>query len=284
MNCQSVKDKSGLLVDAELPVAEREAVERHLVHCDACRKELRAVKEIALILASPPDAVLPDTLWPAIEQRLDEPARHSFALRSRWPLAAAVALAVGAGLFAVVSRGSRLEASSLDFRLLLDEVQIDAQAAFTRFLDRHGAEKVSASQARRDGANLSLGLPDVLPGDFRLQSVYRFRIAGQAGFAAIYDREGEFLGAVFHPLVKEEEFGTYKDQPCTVGQYRGHKVQAGEWALIHVTGRPRCGCAGVCHCTPTCHCVLSRLKEDAELLDVLAAVAPKPAPSSDPAP
>jgi hypothetical protein len=51
-------------------------------------------------------------------------------------------------------------------------------------------------------------------------------------------------------------------------------VKVGEWRLVHLTDRTKCHCSGACHCVLTCQCVLSKLNEDTELPNVLAAVTP----------
>jgi hypothetical protein len=82
--------------------------------------------------------------------------------------------------------------------------------------------------------------------------------------AAEYLRDdGEFLGAVFHPPVQEEDHGSHKDHPAVIGKHRGRKVEVGEWSLVHLTD------------PTTCHCVLSRLDEVTELPSVMAAMAPE---------
>ena len=67
---------------------------------------------------------------------------------------------------------------------------------------------------------------------------------------------------LFHRPVQKEDYGTHKDHACVVGKHRGHKVEVGQWRLVHLTD------------PTTCHCVLSRLDEQTELPAVMAAVAP----------
>ena len=102
----------------------------------------------------------------------------------------------------------------------------------------------------------------MLPVGFRLQQVYVLQFGEHPGLAASYDRDGEFLGVIFHRPVRDEQFGTHKDYDCVVGKHRGHEVKVGPWRLVHLTD------------PTTCHCVLSKLDESTGLSEVLAAVAP----------
>jgi hypothetical protein len=178
-------------------------------------------------------------------------------------LAAAVVLAVGLGVFGPVWTGSSAQASTVDFSVLLNALPLDAQKAFRKFLVLYDAKEGSPVEARRYAPDLNFDLPAVLPGGFRLEGVYLLRFGELAGVAATYDRDGEFLGAVFHPPVDKENFGPHRDYPCVVGRHEGHKVSVGEWKLVHLMD------------PTTCHCVLSRLDERTELPAVMAAVAPE---------
>jgi len=65
---------------------------------------------------------------------------------------------------------------------------------------------------------------------------WRLLFGAHPGVAATYDRDGEFLGTVLHAAVQQEDFGTHRDYECVVGKHRGHKVEVGEWMLVHLTG------------------------------------------------
>jgi len=166
-------------------------------------------------------------------------------------------------MFGLSSLESTAHASTVDFGVLLDALPLDAQKAFRKFLIRYDAKPSTPIAAKRNAADLNFDTPPVLPGGFRLQAVYELRIGGTKGIAAAYDRDGEFLGAVFHPPMKYEKFGSHENLPCIVGEHCGHKVQVGEWKLVHLTD------------PTTCHCLLSRLDEQSEMPAVMAAIAPK---------
>lgn len=284
MICKEVTEQLGPFLDSESPEATRHELEAHLATCDSCRAELEAIRATTAPLASPPTAVVPDTLWTAIEQRLDSEERvgaptepqHRRALRTRptWlrrvplALAAVFVLAVGLRILGPMWTGSSAQASTVDFSVLLDALPRDAQEAFSKFLTHYDAKKSSPAEARRFAPDLSFGVPEILPGGFQRQDVYVLSFGELAGVAVTYDRNGEFLGAVFHRPVHKENFGPHKDYPCVVGKHEGHKVSVGEWKLVHLMD------------PTTCHCVLSRLDERTELPDVMSAVAPDMQPGT----
>ncbi len=279
MTCEKTIEQLGPFLDGELPSAVRDDLEAHLVTCSSCQAELEAFREMAAELAAPPTMLVPDALWTAIERRLDEgvqttrgaePQRGSASVRRPlWirciplALAAVVVLAVGLSMFDSVWTGSSAQASTVDFSVLLDALPLDAQKAFTKFLVLYDAKESSPAEARRYAPDLNFDVPEVLPGGFRLEGVYLLRFGKLPGVAAMYDRDGEFLGVVFHPPVDKENFGPHRDYPCVVGRHEGHKVSVGQWKLVHLMD------------PTTCHCLLSRLDEQTELPGIMAAVAPE---------
>lgn len=191
-----------------------------------------------------------------------------FAASSAWraPLrlatAAAVVLAVGMGLVAVLSNEPQALASEMDFTCLLDALPFDAESAFGAFVAQYHGRRTTALEAKRFASKLNFAIPDELPGGFNLKEVFVLRVGAHAGVAARYDRQGQLLAAIFHPPVRKEDFGSHKDYPCVIGQHRGHMVAVDGWKMVHVTD------------PTTCHCVLSQLDDSSELPAVLAAVAP----------
>jgi hypothetical protein len=240
-----------------------------------CRAKLEALRDLAAELAAPADVPVPETLWASIERRLDDepqttasrdlakPAAHATWFR-RGPLALAalVVLAVGLGMLGLVWMEPRATASTVDFSVLLDALPRDARGAFSRFLGLYDARESSLAEARHYAPDLNFDVPEVLPGGFHVQAVYLLRFGELAGVAATYDRNGEFLGVVFHRPVNKENFGPHKDYPCAVGRHEGHKVSVGQWKLVHLMD------------PTTCHCVLSRLNEQGELPAVMRAITP----------
>jgi len=271
--CQTIRELLGPYLDDEATPSQRAQVESHLLNCDDCADQLDELRSLAATLRDSVPVTVPRSLWGAIERRLEaQPAgrlRFLDFMRSRSFLAAAASIAVfiGLGLFTLHWSGTRsaVEASTVDFAVLLDSLQHDAVGAFENFLSKYQAVATTPVEAKRFATELSFDLPLTLPGGFILQKTYRLRFGDKPGVAAQYSRNGEFLGVIFHAPVLREHFGTHKDRDCVVGKHRGHRVPVGEWSLVHLTD------------PTTCHCVLSRLDESTELPAVMAAVAPRSA-------
>ena len=272
MGCEQIERQLGRYLDKELSAAERDEVERHLGFCSSCRAELEELRDLVDGIAQPASVGVPDGLWAAIERRLGRservappaPSGRRLWLRSApWAIAAGVVLAVGLGLVGLSSLDTTAHASTVDFGMLLDALPLDAQKAFRKFLVRYDAKPTTPVAAKRIAPDLNFDTPAELPGGFRLQSVYQLRMGKSVGIAAAYDRDGEFLAVVFHPPMKHEKFGSHENYPCIVGEHCGHKVQVGEWSLVHLTD------------PTTCHCLLSRLDEKSQMPAVMAAIAPK---------
>lgn len=270
MCCELIERQLGRYVDKELSVAQRGQVEAHLEFCSNCRTELEELRELVGGIAQPISSNAPDSLWESIERRLvrvesaDFPTQtiqHLWLRRVPWAIAAGVVLAVVLGMFGR-SLDTSARASTVDFGVLLDALPLDAPKAFRKFLLRYDAKPTTPIAAKRAASNLNFDTPTLLPGGFRLKSVYELRIAGTRGIAAAYDRDGEFLAVVFHPPMKHEKFGSHENYPCVIGGQCGHKVQVGEWKLVHLAD------------PSTCHCLLSRLDVSDEIPRVMRAIAP----------
>jgi len=263
----------GRYLDGELPASERTEVESHLKQCTECREALDDLRRLAAGIADSDRVEVPASLWVRIARGLDHAQRRPAAPTAQisrpvrwrvtpWAIAASLVLAVGLGLFGVSSIEPSAQASSVDFGVLLDALPLDAQKAFRKFLVRYDAKPVTPVAAKRIAAELNFETPAVLPGGFELQSVYQLRIGESVGIAAAYERDGEFLAAVFHRPMKHERFGSHENYPCVIGEHCGHKVQVGDWKLVHLTD------------PTTCHCLLSRLDEQTEMPAVMKAIAP----------
>jgi len=272
MGCEEIERQLGRYVDKELSAAERDEVEAHLGFCSSCRAELEELRDLVDRIARSDTVSVPDSLWASIEQRLDQthmpaslppPVRRLRLRAAPWAIAAGVVLAVGLGLVGLSSLDTTAHASTVDFGVLLDALPLDAQKAFRKFLVRYDAKPTTPVAAKRIAPDLNFDTPAELPGGFRLQSVYQLRMGKSVGIAAAYDRDGEFLAVVFHPPMKHEKFGSHENYPCVIGEHCGHKVQVGEWSLVHLTD------------PTTCHCLLSRLDEQSQMPTVMAAIAPK---------
>ena len=270
MTCDGIRERLGAYLDGEVSSEEGARVREHLGACTACSAELEDLRLLANGLVAGGRAAVPQELWPSIENRLDRNAAGFGSVRRLWArspfarrfaAAALFALAVGAIGFGLFPWDRAASATEIDFSVLLDGLSFDVDAAFTQFVEQHSGEESSIEQAMQFASALNFAIPPELPGGFRLKAVFILRIGAQPGVATRYDREGEFLAAIFHPPVRKEDFGSHKDYECVVGQHRGHAVSVGQWTMVHVTD------------PTTCHCVLSRLNQS-ELPPILRAVAP----------
>lgn len=274
MRCEQTADRLGAYLDGELASAEQAGVAAHLAECPACARELAELKALATGLSEVGPVDVPAKLWSRIERALD----HADATKprldrraGRWlrrrPLSMAAAIVflvtIGSVLFSGPDTGGgQAQASTVDFGMLLRDLSFNPKKAIRRFLVRYRGEAITPRAAKRFAPDLNFELPAELPGGYGLAAVYGLRFGGAPGIAAQYARNGDVVVVVFHPPVGREDFGTYRDYPCMIGKHRGHKVSVGDWNLVHLTD------------PTTCHCILSRIREDAALSPVLAAVAP----------
>jgi len=280
MQCERICGQLGPYLDGELPQSLRCEVKAHLSVCANCSAELDSLRQVADALIPQEAVQVPETLWSTIEEHLDSnrrqvtprgPRAAKFQLfRMPTSAAASVAFAIGVGLSVIAllqETTPRASASTVDFSVLLDALPLDAQRAFRKFLTLYSAREIQPYTAHAGAPDLDFEIPETLPGGFRREAVYALRFGDAPGIAAEYYRDdGEFLAALFHPPVKQEDFGTHNDRPCVVGQHRGHTVEVGPWRLVHLTD------------PSTCHCVLSRLDLEREVPAVMAAVAPRSTP------
>lgn len=271
MNCDAVQECLGAYADGEASPNLARELEAHLASCPACACELASIRELASALAPATPTAVPPNLWSAIESRLptqrEKPRQgwFEFATSRRLAIAATILLTVGLGTGLIIWGGdgaSQARAATIDFGVLLDGLSFGPESAFQKFLTQHAGQPISTAKAKQIGRKLNFAVPDALPGGFRRQGLFSLRIGDHDGIAGSYARGKEFLAVIFHPPVKQEDFGTHRDYPCVVGQHHGHRVDVGEWKLVHLTD------------PTTCHCVLSRLDEKAELPAIFAAIAP----------
>ncbi|MFO0839802.1 MAG: zf-HC2 domain-containing protein [Phycisphaerae bacterium] len=265
--CDAMRELLGPYVDGEGSPETRAAIEAHVCACAECRREVEGIRELGDRIAAGAQSRVPPGLWGRIESRLSaaaprRPLVRIFRLRSVLVAAACLVLSVGAYFAVLESLSSRAEAATVNFAALLDGLPVDAERAFRQFVALYRGRRVSAIEARRHAAQLNFALPPALPGGFELREAFALQIGDNPAAAAVYRRNGEFVGTIFHRAIHPEEYGTYRDHPCVVGEHRGHRVEVGAWRLVHVTD------------ATTCHCVLSRLDGESELPPILDAVAP----------
>lgn len=268
MCCDEMREKLGPYVDGEGSPEARAAIEAHLCTCQHCRCEVGRLQDLGARIRNGGPVCVPPALWGRIEAELGETARprripRLLRLRPVLTAAACLLLTVGGGYFLLTQGlGTRADAATVNFSVLLDGLSVDAEAAFRQFVQLYRGRPVSASQARRHASQLNFDLPSNLPGGFELEGAFALQIGEAPAAAATYRRGSEFIGTIFHRAIHPEDYGTHRDRPCVVGEHRGHQVQVGGWRLVHVTD------------ATTCHCVLSRLDETQELPPILQALAP----------
>jgi hypothetical protein len=96
--CERAREWASLRLDDELSVLEEEILERHLEHCDACRRFEEGIRLATARIRSTP-AETPSTPMPVPSRR-----RVITAYRRRTALVAAAALALGALIGSFVER------------------------------------------------------------------------------------------------------------------------------------------------------------------------------------
>lgn len=276
MTCREITNLLGSYLDGELSRFEAKVVREHVMRCARCRGELASIESLALAIAHAPAPQRPSGLWQTIEAQLARPigadaAKVGVTRPFRLKRVAAIivfALLVGTGFWVLRGSDHAAQAATIDFGVLLDTLPLDPPKAFYRFLTLYGAVEIKAAQAHEFASRLDFEIPATLPGGFERMAVYGLRFGDNPGVATRYERDGEFLAAIFHPAVHPEQFGTHQDYPCVVGDHHGHKVSIGEWHMVHLTD------------PGTCHCLLSRLDE-VELSRIFKAVAPRSVPVSE---
>jgi anti-sigma factor RsiW len=80
--------------DGELPPARAKRVGEHLARCGDCRRRLEDVSFGMRLAEKLPFADAPDSVWPALRDRLNRPPVGRFSLRALRPVAAALSGAV----------------------------------------------------------------------------------------------------------------------------------------------------------------------------------------------
>lgn len=275
MCCDDMRELLGPYVDGEVSPDTCAAIDAHICACEHCRYEVGRLQELGNRIQAGGAVCIPPALWERIEGRLCaapmlHPDRRRLGVRLIVAAAACLVLAVGGGyLFLTQGMATRAEAATVDFSKLLDGLPVDAERAFREFVQFYKGRHMTAPEVRRHASQLNFELPQTLPGGFELDEAFGLQIGDAPAAAAIYRRAGEFVGTIFHRAIHQEDYGTHRDHACVIGEHRGHRVQVGDWRLVHVTD------------ATTCHCVLSRLDEAEELPAILRSVAPDFKPGTD---
>jgi hypothetical protein len=295
MKCEH-SEQIGIYLDGELPASESQDLERHFHECSACRQKLDLTRALiaSFAVASANPIQAPAHLWNRIETQLRGPqhkpvprllrifkrpvaaagslaillrgANNSIAVRARVVSAAAsLAILLGGAAFIgiwVNSSAQVAQATSIDYRVLLDGLPDNVDASVARFLQHYRAEPMDVSAIQQAAAPMRFNLPNELPGGFKLKQAYRLQFSHSPGFAATYRRDSEPLFVFFHTPVNKTVVGVHRQSHCDVAGRGGQCVAVGPWQLIHFTD------------PTTCHCLLSRIEREEDLHAVLKAVSP----------
>lgn len=277
MDCISAREELGPYLDGELSAERVAALETHLRTCPPCAVERSRLQNlVAQIQSSSPQVPAPaPDLWDRIEARLETRRRQSpFTRLLHRPLAMAASLAIllGAGAsvaFWLNQSAQVAQADTVDYRILLDGVAKDADAAVDRFLKHYQAIPMDAGAITTQSSPLHFAIPQMLPGEYRLQDSYQIRIGRREAYAARYrrDSDGDMVFTCFHRPMNKTLLGVHRESHCALAK-GSHAVEAGPWQLIHFTD------------PTTCHCLLSRETSEPLLREMLAAISPQLAASS----
>jgi mycothiol system anti-sigma-R factor len=274
MGCQDARERMGARLDDELSAVAQAELEEHLRSCAGCAEEFEAEQSVVETLhraAGGDEVNAPPTLWASIAGRLDEaervrlPARLAGMLHRPMALAASLAIVIGVGVFLAIllSPGAdTVEATVVDYSVLLDGLGANAEEAVQRFLGHYGAVEVDPGKAQDTAPTLRFAVPAELPGGYRREHVYRLRFGTSPGVAACYHRGSEPLVVFFHPPMTGTRLGVHRESDCPVAGREGHRIDVGPWRLIHFTD------------PTTCHCLLSRLDREEDVFAVMGGIAP----------
>ncbi len=271
INCQAAREQLGAYADGEISSGNAAEIEQHVRQCPTCTHELAGLRQMIDRFADATAVKVPPELWSSIERRLDEvPPNGQIArpvLRRRWLFAAAAGMAavIGGGLLAGIwlrSGADTAMADEVNFELLLDELAVDVDSAFGKFVRFHQAEPIVPEAALTVAADLRFAVPRELPRGFQLEKVYRFALGAGTGIAASYRSGREPMLVFFHRPTHGEHLGMRAEVDCIVEGQQVHSVEVGPWRLVHFTD------------PTTCHCVLSKLDVEKDLPAVFAAIAP----------
>ena len=249
MGCTTTHEEIGLYVDGELPPERAALLRAHLSGCTCCGERVARLGDLAIACRPGPSAPCapPAELWERIECQLDLHRRRQWIHRLiHRPLAMAASAAVllGAGVFMAfwLSHSTQVaRADAVDYRILLDGIARDADAAIDRFLNHYEAHPISSEAMQAEKTPLHFRIPAELPGGYELRQGYRIRIGNTAGYAAKYRREndGDVVFTCFHKPVNKTLLGIHRDSHCALAQ-GSHCVEVGPWQLIHFTDPSAC--------------------------------------------
>jgi anti-sigma-K factor RskA len=162
-----LKDDASAYALGSLDPADRASFEAHLAECDECAAEVRSLRRVAAALAgtvplaTPPPDVRRRVLHSlSARSAMERESRDVERMQRTWlPLAAALILAVGAGVYA-----ARLQTRVADLEARLQQAIVQASAA-----DR------AVTDARRVSAELQVSM-----GVLAAPDLVRIDLAGQA--------------------------------------------------------------------------------------------------------
>ncbi len=205
MTCESARDRLDDYVAGRLDPAAAEHLRDHLRTCTGCRLDEAAARFLAPKVAALPRGVDPTRpLWDDIDRRIRRRARVG--VRHWLPLAAALALIVGAGSWAALlfSRGGARAPSAAvaapetpamerAYRIASDELE-------TAVVDQAGLIPAAASPVARDVRTMNAAIDEARqalaaePGNELARELYRAALRRKLDLlrrsAALYGVEG----------------------------------------------------------------------------------------------
>ena len=164
MRCADFTESIAEFVDGTLDPADQRALERHVEGCAACRALVADLKSIQAAAFTIDRLELPRHLWPAIQARVaTEPPAASRGRLLAWPptrpalatwaAAAALALAVGLGIYSIRSATPRHEeiaaesSAAGDPAEVVASVQAELEAAESHYEKAiQGLEQIAQSE------------------------------------------------------------------------------------------------------------------------------------------
>lgn len=257
MTCQEAKSRLGELLDGELADQPRDAIERHLESCSACRAEYASLRATVAPVAVAPQCPVPPGLWQAIEARLDRKGDDAVAARFRatgglalyrlglrgLAAAAAIVLAVGLGWILVATPWTPVaEAAQIDFRPLLERADGDIKAGIDALLRAYGGETISLAEASAR-MKVRVHVPEELPGGLQFTSMHLLKMGRHhESLAFHFEGPGGQLLLLQCPANVQRQYGNFECLSCQVGAHDGHIVRAGPLRLMHMASRNVCVC------------------------------------------
>jgi len=266
--CPFVRRHLSRYLDAELCDRRAAAVERHLVVCRSCQRELDALVATTRIVAAGRKATPPADAWPRLQNRLAERGERGFSESGprlsapprvvegrRWfPLlaaAAVVVLAVGAAFafprLASLFRPGTALAHEIAIDSFLDGYSEHRFDLAGEFASRYRVRVIDVEEARRLCPS-GLAPAEELPTGYRLTRVMSLSTDTCNGLVLEYHRGERCLAVIQasggHPLA----WGSIRHEPRDIGavRFEVHERTGSGGVLVHQGRRVSLIVVGTC--------------------------------------